>query len=309
MTILPSGFNLGLDCRIASPFLDEATTLAHRLVVELGFAHETALALGPDGNRATLELSAGVRMVSEYTGGEYWVTDVSLDLHELDPAHAVELLHLLHSFTRAELGLGLVEKAELSRTGSQIDCFPLAPIVRNRHLFATKTPVDEYYAAPDALESCPDLTVEQLGAHVLVTRALDAISDRDFVTIALPQAWHLARAAKPAVVTYGGQPSPELQDIYKAAPRRLEPVGYDAGRALAEYACYLEPDEHIAGWEIDGLHRMLRDKKFTDGRAVREVRVAFANRVQAEREKRPLLDGGVKVVYVERGADHTLTDG
>jgi hypothetical protein len=216
---------------------------------------------------------------------------------------------VLHAFVRSELQRGGLVQASLARIDSEATCLPSVPLLRTRHLFATPTPLEDYYTDPAAYHACPDLTVERIGAHLLTTRALDAISERDFFAIAQAQAWHLARAAKPGVVTYGGPPKAEvLLDLYRAPPSRLEVVGYDPDASLVEYACYVEDDEHIAGWEIDALHRMLREGTISDGRPLREVRVAFARRAQAEREKRPLLDGGVKVIYSQYGADHAVTE-
>ena len=59
---------------------------------------------------------------------------------------------------------------------------------------------------------------------------------------------------------------------------------------------------------MDTLAALLRSGRLTDGRPLKEVRVVFADEAMARRERRPLLDNGVRVrFYDASGALQDLT--
>jgi hypothetical protein len=284
----PTGFMMELAYPTAGAFETEAAEVAARLENTLGKAQDLL----------------GVNF--QHLGGEVWTARLFILLESVSVPEAVEIIQKLHGLVRSELRHHRLRQASLSRIDSDAEHLPSVPVLRTRHLFATSTPLDDYYDVA-AYEACPGLHVERIGAFTLTTRALDAIAEEDFFAIAQEQAWHLARAAKPGVVKYGGPPR-RLLELYQASTGRLELVGYNPLAALAEYTCWVEEDEHLAGWEIDALHRMAREGKTSTGLPLRITRVVFAERAQAEREKRPLLDGGIKVIYSRFGADHELTE-
>lgn len=269
---------------------------------------EEQLQVNPAAEAAAVRFDehVGIRLRQRPEGGASARITVLTDRMSADAVRA--LLASMKEYVASELRGRRLAGAELNRDGGNADCFPQVPILRKRHLITCKRDDPaKLYDEPKAFFQCAGLEVEEVGDQLLVSRGLSAVEDREFLKLALPQAWELARAAKAGTTKYGGQPTSEELDLYRAAPAKLEPVGYIESSGVAEYTCYLEPEEHIAGWEIDRLHQMLREGRFSDGRPLRELRVSFPERAQAEREKRPLLDGGVKVLYVAGGAEHELT--
>lgn len=303
MTTYPAAFNLRLEYPLRAGFRDEAAALCRRVTGARGSPSD-ALTFGQRGRSAELVLVPGLRLFCRQSEPDSWTAELIVFADKIGVAELPEHLRRLRDVARSELEHGAVDAVELVRMGDDADGYPQVPLLRRRHLFAAKVTLEEDYEDVAACHACPGVHIEAIGDYLLVVRALDAISDEDFLRASIQQCWHFARAARPGVVTYGELPHERHRDIYQAAPARLRPVGYAGG--LAEYACYLEPGEHVAGWEIDGLRRMLTDGRFSDGRPLRTVRVAFPDRAQATREKRPLLDAGIEVVFVERGAEHQL---
>jgi hypothetical protein len=299
----PSGFCLSCEYEAPGDFRTEVTAFAARLAQALSLPAPDPIESNDDF--ASVRLAPGFLVTGRHPDPEYWLGNLELFLGNVRPEDAPRLLRVLHAFMIDELGRGQVVKAEIYRTDSDANGYPHVPLLRKRHLFATTSKLEDYFEDTAACRACPDVSIETVGKYLLIVRALDAISDEDFLRASVSQCWQFARAARPGVVTYGEPPEIVHLDIYRTAPRRLQPVGYADG--LAEYACYLEPDEHVAGWEIDGIAGSLKDGQLADGRALHTVRVAFANRNQAEREKRPLLDCGIKVVFMEQGSEHELT--
>jgi len=74
------------------------------------------------------------------------------------------------------------------------------------------------------------------------------------------------------------------------------------------HAYTMASPRHISAKEITRLRGLLRYS--SDGeRAVKHVRVHFYDRESAQREARPLLDGGIEVLYLGDDGDYVqLTD-
>ncbi len=183
-------------------------------------------------------------------------------------------------------------------------CLPDAPLLRyhGHVLVATPDLIRSRYEA-NPLDWPEGIAVENIGGRIVAARALEAASDLDYLRIALPQNWALARQARSGAVRYGGPPDTAQTEIYGAAPASLHAVGYDPRSQSLEYSCFLEPCCHLAGWEIDALRWRLERGVLDTGEPLHEVHVVFADRTMAEREKRPLLDAGVKVLYMEGTAE------
>jgi len=197
----------------------------------------------------------------------------------------------------------------LSRHSEGPTCLPDAPLLRyhGHVLVATPDLIRSRYEA-DPLDWPEGIAVEDIGGRIVAARALDAADDLDFLRIALPQNWALARQARPGASRYGGPPTEAERDIYGAAPAALHSVGYDPRGQNLEYSCFLEPGGHVAGWEIDALRWRVEKGALDTGEPLKEVRVVFADREMAKREKRPLLDAGVNVRYMDRTAERELTE-
>lgn len=188
-------------------------------------------------------------------------------------------------------------------------CLPDAPLLRyhGHVLVATPDLIRSRYEA-DPLRWPEGITVEEVDGRIVAARGLDAADDLDFLRIALPQNWALARQARAGATRYYGPPTEAEREIYAAAPAALHSVGYDPRGQNLEYSCFLEPGGHIAGWEIDALGWRVEKGALDTGEPLKDVHVVFADREMAEREKRPLLDVGVKVRYMDGTDERELTE-
>jgi hypothetical protein len=142
--------------------------------------------------------------------------------------------------------------------------------------------------------------VEDHGALRFAARALDALSGAQLLREIQDRQWQLARAARPGRTKFFNvNLDPDERPIYLQGPARLTPTGYDAARSEAVYSTAVGPGEHIQGYEIDALNQLLIAQRLADGRPVLSARVIFSERAAALREKRPLLDVGAKVAYLD----------
>lgn len=198
--------------------------------------------------------------------------------------------------------------AAVERIGGGADVLPDVPLVRGTSyggLF-TVAEVVEDYDDPQAFWDAGWSSIEDLGTVRIAVRALDAVSAPDYLRAVEPHQRALARAAKPGRTTYyDGRVSGEELAVYEATPRHLQASYSSADQALVLTAV-LEPGQHIAGQEIDGIFRTLGGKKLPDGRPLKEVRVVFSDETAARTEKRPLLDVGARVFHL--GDDGQLVE-
>ncbi len=92
----------------------------------------------------------------------------------------------------------------------------------------------------------------------------------------------------------------------------MRTVGYDATTKTMEFTAFVEPDRHITPHEIFMLRDIVEIKEFDDDGEllpVETVRVVFPNLEMAEQEKRPLIDSGAVVIYLDfNGKDMQLKD-
>ena len=186
-------------------------------------------------------------------------------------------------------------------------CLPDAPLLRyhGHLLIATPDLIQSRYEA-DPIHWPAGVSVEEIEGRILVSRGLEAVDDLDFLRLALPQNWALARQARAGATRYYGPPTEAEREIYAAAPAALHSVGYDPLGQRLEYSCFLEPNDHLAGWEVDALRWRVEKGALDTGEPVKEIQVVFATRDMAEREKRPLLDAGVKVLYMDGFAEREM---
>lgn len=115
----------------------------------------------------------------------------------------------------------------------------------------------------------------------------------------------MARVAKPGAARFYrvSLRSEAERAVYLAqGESRLRPVAYFVADARADFSGVLGEGEHIAGWEIDGLRDWIQVRAaLPDGSPLREVRVLFTYEHQARSERRPLLDVGARVFYLDEG--------
>lgn len=149
-----------------------------------------------------------------------------------------------------------------------------------------------------SLETCPH--------GMLATRASLAWDELEFVRETMHHQRALARIAPPrATKYYALNMSEPVRRFYASPPATLRAAYLEAEQA-AIYTAVLAPDAHVQGWEIDAIDQIVVDRALPDGRPVAEARVIFPDRATAEREKRPLLDVGARVLFLD--ASNALVD-
>jgi hypothetical protein len=229
----------------------------------------------------------------------YWTARFFLDRD--DPAFAdVPLtLRLAAKALRSLLQTSFVYSAYLQRQGGGAHCLPLVPLAGSAYMVALDPQlVEKEYERPEVFWQAGWESVQTIGERSLVLRAMQAADSVDFLKAVITPQWDMARAARPGRTQYSAaDPLPEEMPIYRACQRTLEPVGYAESLRLMEYSSYLDPDQHVCGWEIFALRDLIEDRALPDGRPVETVRVVFYTEEMAQREKRPLLDIGVHVHY------------
>lgn len=109
----------------------------------------------------------------------------------------------------------------------------------------------------------------------------------------------MARAAKAGLVKYyNPEIQPEEEELFFAGEARLSLVGFLQQEQMVEFTCCVESEEHIQGWEIYELYQWIQEGALLDGTEIKGIRVVFPDQQMAEQEKRPLLDIGTKVIYL-----------
>ena len=138
----------------------------------------------------------------------------------------------------------------LQREAGGAACLPWLPLVgRQTHVvLLTREQIARAYEDVDAFLACWQPSHEHQG-RLLLTRALDAVDNVQFLEAVLDGQWAMARNARPRLTRYELlPPEPEEEPIYRRGQARVLAVGYDPERQLAEYTCHVEPDEHVHGW-------------------------------------------------------------
>jgi hypothetical protein len=138
----------------------------------------------------------------------------------------------------------------------------------------------------------------------LLARALDVADELAFKQATYPQQWALARAAKPGLTRYGSLAPPALGKPYLHPYERswlesgqgvIAATHYRVGDALVDVSAWSQPGTHIAAREVAQLLRWLSQGRLDSGETVKEIRVTFPDRAQAEPQKRVLIDIGCRV--------------
>jgi hypothetical protein len=200
---------------------------------------------------------------------------------------------------------GRLKTARLYRFGSEIRFGPRPPILGQHPLVAFDLgTAAESYDDLDALIDIPGAETRRFGEVLLVTRALEAEAEDDYLLAIQPGLMHLARAAKPGLTEYALPDLPDwAQAVYQTGSPALRPVGYLEDRGVVELSCALNPGQHVLHWEVDALRAILEAGRLRDGRPVTEVRIVFLEEAEARAESRPLLDNRARVLfYDEAGA-------
>jgi hypothetical protein len=216
---------------------------------------------------------------------------------------------VLLPWLRAALAAGIPLVGQVVRVGTDVSVCAYPPIAGPfQVVITTRAAVEAAYDDPSVFWSMfPG--VEAFGERLLLTRHLDKHTEDVFFPEAWREGWALARVAKAKRNRFTGfRLKPWTEPGYMAGAGTLGFVGYHPERKDAEYAAVLGPEEHVLGREIHGLRRVLQLKKLPDGTPCESVRVVFSDEATAHREKRPILDVGASVGFVDPDGELVLVD-
>ena len=193
------------------------------------------------------------------------------------------------------------------RQGGGAKQLPDVPLV-SPTCFATivdRSSVEEAYSDSTRFWQSGWDKIEVFGAHRLCTRATSAADGAEFLRQVQDQQRELARIANPFRSIYGGADltDPAEAVVYRMKPPRLRVTGYLVEEQSLALTCSVSPHEHIEGWEIDDLRTKLEKQQIDDGRPLRSVRIYFPDEASLQREKRPILDIGAEVYFLDSTGD------
>ena len=180
---------------------------------------------------------------------------------------------------------------------------PDAPLVRDNDqvVFLTHEDIEINYDDPEAFWNYPWSSREHWRDSYLLTRCLDMekyLNNGAYRAAIIEPHWNLIRAAKPGTIKYfRPYPKPEEQDIFNEGEPRLKQTAYLEDTKTLKYTCHLESDQHIHGWEIFEIYLQLENEQTKDEKELQQIQVIFDDRKTAQRELRPLLEAGAKVIY------------
>ena len=231
---------------------------------------------------------------------------------------------------RAAIAMPEFEYIVLVRDGGHAMAFvPRPPLARSFHVVTiTEQQVAEKYDDPDVFWRVWEV-VEPIGNVRLCARHLDALEEEDWLARTFDDTMELARHARPKLTYYDSDPYwfpayapwwehgdhqdekagfPALTLVgYIADARTVELTGVVTKRPLQEGG---EDPRHVLITEIHDVRALVAREQTADGRPVDSVRVVFPEEWMARQERRPLLDVGARVFYMDcaTGALVEITD-
>lgn len=195
---------------------------------------------------------------------------------------------------------------------------PSPPLSRTNHLVtASDAEVDAAYDDPSAFWRAWD-NIETVGKVKVCTRAVDALEEHAWLGYTFESTMEMARRAKAGRTEYAMKPYwgdefaawwqfGDLNDE-KAGMPAIAPLGYDEETRAFELTGFItktplaeggsEP-RHVLLRELYDLRKLAKQKKDVKGRPIDAVNVIWPEKWMAESEKRPLLDCGLQVFYLD----------
>ena len=199
----------------------------------------------------------------------------------------------------------LIERASihyLDLTRGSLDSLTPNMLVRDRRqmIFVTQKQIESRFDRPGVFWNAGWDIKEQYGDHFLLGRCLNMhkyFDDYSYLSHILLDQWNMVRASKPGWTKFY-HAQPEESELFYSGEPRLNLANYSEKSKTVEYSCDVKEDQYIQGWEIFKIWIMLNKGQMKDGKEVKSVRVVFVDKETAEREKRPLLEAGAKVIYM-----------
>lgn len=187
----------------------------------------------------------------------------------------------------------------------RLHSIPEVPIAKyNTHAIITsQKEVNAAYETPEEFWQADWQKMSQVGEQVLLSRALEAATDLEYLKATSKAQWQMARHSKPGLARYFSLDlQADQKEFFYHEPSSLQLIGSEEGQNLVKYSCQLLKEKHITGWEIYEIWRALHFETLPDVHKVTAVQVYFEDEKAARAEKRPLLDVGARVFYNLEGA-------
>lgn len=229
-------------------------------------------------------------------------------------------VEIMYAVARRAIAFPAFEHVVVARwPGPLTDFTPSPPLARTNHLVTvTDAEVDAAYEDPDVFWAAWD-KIEKIGAVKLCTRALEALDNHAWMGRTFESQMAMARAAKPKLTEYTPKPfwderfaawwEPGDLNDEKAGQPALAPLGYDEETRAFELTGFItktplsqggsEP-RHVLLRELYDWRRVAHMKKDKQGRPIDAVNVIWPEKWMAISERRPLLDCGLKVFYLDK---------
>ena len=215
------------------------------------------------------------------------------------------------NFTRKLIERASVSSVSLYR-GSTDAITPNILVDDERQMmFVNQKQIESRFDRPEVFWNAGWDIKEQYGDRYLLGRCLDMhkyFDDYSYLSHILFDQWNMVRASKPGWTKFY-HAQPEESELFYSGEPRLNIANYYEESKTLEYSCNLKEDQYIQGWEIFKIWIMLNKGQMKDGREVKTIKVVFTNKEKAEREKRPLLEAGAKVMYIdEKGGEFEIRE-
>jgi hypothetical protein len=296
------GFILGIPLDEATPAivgaLRKVTTVSgHRADVDSPWVEDDAVVPGVEHLHLRTDIGMPLSILVDADG------DLAFDWPFNDRAdiHAIEawFRHLAAAFVG---DIRLFLDFDDARVGAS----PRPPLVKHRLIVAFPPhKIEQFFTSVEAFETGWDRCEVVAGTYVC-SRALDA---DDVAEAIFDSNWKLARGSLPGQASFRRvllPKTPGEQSRVDAEPEVLQWNGYRESDQAHAYT--MASPRHISAKEVTALRRF-KDLGEDGERPVKHVRVHFYDRDSAQREARPLLDGGIEVLYLaDDGAYVHLTD-
>ncbi|HWO26636.1 MAG TPA: hypothetical protein VNO30_48235 [Kofleriaceae bacterium] len=228
-------------------------------------------------------------------------------------------VHTMVKVARRALELPAFAHAAVKRIARGFTNFvPLPPIAQANHfVITTEAEVADAYDDPEAFW-CAWQTIDMIGERRLCTRGLADLDEHSWLARTFESTMDMARSAKADLTTYYAKPywSEEFAPWWefgdyqaeKAGYPALAPLGYDPDTRAFELMGFItktplsaggfEP-RHVLIREIYELRKLARRKQVREGQPLDAVNVIWPERWMAQSERRPLLDVGAHVFYLD----------
>jgi hypothetical protein len=251
----------------------------------------------------------------------YWDLEIVLFIQE---SHRYQsLIYFLDKTTKLSwqlLQTGKVHTAKIQRTelyptptGGISSLAPNPPLLGNKDylVVTTQAEIEQNYDFPEVFLNLNWVSVFHYGEQIIFARNLGTVENTEFKRRVYKEQWQLAYASKPKLTQYfypphealGHDPNyasfdPNLRKLCGYEDQYLYETEYLTDEEIIEFSCQVESEYNIQHWEIYEIYNLIKEGKNLEGKITKDVRIIFSSQSMAERNKRPLLDIGAQVFFM-----------